>query len=85
MEKHEFITTEQKCNRSRHPDINKLVAPSSHINVSLHVEFARNRGELIKTPNFSSGKYVNISSVENETIMCLHCRVAFSIKHSLHR
>lgn len=48
-----------------------------------HVSILRvckNQRENDKTPNFSSGKYVNISSVENETIMCLHYGAAFSLK-----
>ena len=41
---------------------------------------ARNRGKMINMPNFSSGKYVKISSVENKTIIVLALQGCFFYK-----
>lgn len=55
---------QEKTGLQQKSAVNKLVAWSSHRNVSLHLVLARNRRKMINMPNLSSGNYVKISNVD---------------------
>lgn len=81
----ESITTERKLNWSTHSAVNKLVACTSCISRPLRLVFARKEGKWEIRQNFSSGKHVKISNVENKSLIVLALPGRFPKERHLHR